>query len=515
MSNLNTFQISRLKFRSVDPVWQQRLSKGTTGGRISDVSDGDTDEEALEKIGRLVEEGSAALQLERSQSETENQALRRKLQLLESQLKTARARGEGGANGLKGSVRAQGGREHRGEEIDVDEFCVRERLNKEAPRCKEDVILEARPVELPSDRTDEDGCSVSGEIQWRASACAGVLADHQYCAKAPEPQPHATEEPLRHSNSQPPPSEPDRGAGGETGRVQSRRAVRLTKKRLALREANRGQKSVSVTRRGRPLRPKCNRTAHPPSPHRPDKRFPCSHCGKFFLKQNHVRAHQIVSRDGKPFSCPLCGKDFTVKCTLKLHQRTEHAGEKLYRCSHCGKQFSTPGQLRTHQVVHTGVKQHRCSHSYKTHKLVHTQEKPYCCETCGTCFSSSNNLKRHKVIHTGEKPFGCTVCRKNYNQSSHLREHQKTHADRPQSADSLHTRLEEKPHTCDVCGRTFRWGSGLRAHHRTHTGEKPHGCDKCGATFALATNLARHRRMHFVTVQVRDVREQFRTVEQS
>ena len=53
--------------------------------------------EAREEIGKLVEEGSAALRREKSQTQKENAVLKRRLQLMESQLKAVRGCGEAGA----------------------------------------------------------------------------------------------------------------------------------------------------------------------------------------------------------------------------------------------------------------------------------------------------------------------------------------------------------------------------------------------------------------------------------
>uniref|UniRef100_A0AAY3ZVJ4 C2H2-type domain-containing protein n=1 Tax=Denticeps clupeoides TaxID=299321 RepID=A0AAY3ZVJ4_9TELE len=78
-------------------------------------------------------------------------------------------------------------------------------------------------------------------------------------------------------------------------------------------------------------------------------------------------------------------------------------------------------------------------------------EKPYCCELCGTLFKTRCSLNRHQRVHSGEKPF-----------------------------------------SCDVCGKGFR---RLMVHMRNHTGEKPYGCEECGKRFRQLGHLTTHKKI--------------------
>ncbi|XP_049944311.1 zinc finger protein 726-like [Schistocerca serialis cubense] len=53
-----------------------------------------------------------------------------------------------------------------------------------------------------------------------------------------------------------------------------------------------------------------------------------------------------------------------------------------------GKLFSRSGDLKAHELIHTGKKPHKC-------------------EICGKCFALPRSLKIHKFIHTGIKPHKC------------------------------------------------------------------------------------------------------------
>ncbi|KAM3605049.1 uncharacterized protein V6R79_019740 [Siganus canaliculatus] len=88
------------------------------------------------------------------------------------------------------------------------------------------------------------------------------------------------------------------------------------------------------------------------------------------------------------------------------------------------------------------------------------RDRRFVCNYCGKCFTSSRSLETHVRVHTGERPYSCAQCGKRFTQSGHLKTHQ-----------SVHT--GERPFACQHCGKRFAGKQNLRIHQQKHHPAEP------------------------------------------
>ncbi|XP_028290702.1 zinc finger protein 90-like isoform X2 [Gouania willdenowi] len=278
----------------------------------------------------------------------------------------------------------------------------------------------------------------------------------------------------------------------------------------------------------------------------------CDVCGKVMKNKSSLARHSFIHTGNKPFSCHLCKFRFNRRDNLQHHLSHVHPegvaklekprSLQSWLCAVCGKTFNCRSRLKTHEVIHSGVKPYRCdlcpkaymrTNDLEHHKKVvhadggallpssllcdfcgkefkcrsqlsvhfqtHTGERPHLCDVCGRKFARKYQLKRHKLLlHGGhahpqeDRPHRCSVCPRSFQRAACLRQHLTRAHLELSSVDSTQS-VEEKTFPCAVCGKVFKFRSLLASHVLIHSETRPFSCDFCPRSFRRLGHLKRHR----------------------
>ena len=117
----------------------------------------------------------------------------------------------------------------------------------------------------------------------------------------------------------------------------------------------------------------------------------------------------------KPFACPEpgCQRSYNRASSLRDHMRRHlRPGTFDYVCEVCGRGFYTKNDYKKHCKVHgTAEERRRFKCTF---------------DGCKDSFTAKTHLRTHMVVHTGERPHKCTRCGMDFKHLSTLHKHQKT-----------------------------------------------------------------------------------------
>uniref|UniRef100_A0A3Q0RVP1 C2H2-type domain-containing protein n=1 Tax=Amphilophus citrinellus TaxID=61819 RepID=A0A3Q0RVP1_AMPCI len=200
--------------------------------------------------------------------------------------------------------------------------------------------------------------------------------------------------------------------------------------------------------------------------------------------RSRLKTHEVIHSGVKPHTCDLCPKAYMRANDLEHHKKVVHVDgatepprPSSLLCDFCGKEFKCRSQLFDGAPPDT----------------------PFACSVCGKRLKSEALLSAHARIHTGDKPHRCSLCLRSFQRATCLKQHHVRVHLKVRGGDATHptgrrkSTTADKVFTCPICSKVFKFRSLLASHSTIHSDVRPFACDFCSRSFRRLSHLKRHR----------------------
>lgn len=118
----------------------------------------------------------------------------------------------------------------------------------------------------------------------------------------------------------------------------------------------------------------------------------CRSCNKSYNTEHSCRLHYFGKHFDVNFFCDICGKSGMTKAQLGIHKNhvhTKRANKEFMVCRFCKRKYDSIEKMQEHEELHKndGI------------------ERPFVCNECGKCYTTTVALANHVKHHLGMYSF--------------------------------------------------------------------------------------------------------------